>query len=262
MKILALDSATESCSAALFIDGRVITREKRLERGHAGHILAMADEVLGEAGVALATLSAIAFGRGPGAFTGVRLAASVTQGLAFGAGLPVVPVSDLRALAQRVLGSDPDVARVLACTDARMREVYWGCFERRDGLAAPLGDERLSKPDAVTLPGAWSRQVQASARSAGRTAIGPAAQPEEVALRLAGERVCGAGRGFAAYPQLRAALQGALDSLREELLPGAAEIALLAAPEVAGGRVFPPEQALPVYLRDDIARVPRPQSLN
>jgi tRNA threonylcarbamoyladenosine biosynthesis protein TsaB len=252
VKILALDSATESCSAALFIDGRVITREKRLERGHAGHILAMADEVLAEAGVALGTLSAIAFGRGPGAFTGVRLAASVTQGLAFGAGLPVVPVSDLRALAQRVLGADPDVARVLACTDARMGEVYWGCFERREGLAAPLGDERLSRPDAVTLPAAWSRQAQASASSAGRTAIGPAA----------GERVCGAGRGFAAYPQLRAALHSALDSLREELLPGAAEIALLAAPEVAGGRVFPPEQALPVYLRDDIARVPRPQSLN
>ena len=175
-------------------------------------------------------------------------------GLAFGAGLPVVPVSDLRALAQRVLGADPDVARVLACTDARMREVYWGCFERREGLAAPLGEERVSRPDAVMLPAAWSHQVQASARSA--------AQSREAALRLAGERVCGAGRGFAAYPQLRAALQSALDSLREELLPGAAEIALLAAPEVAGGRVFPPEQALPVYLRDDIARVSGQQSLN
>lgn len=254
MKILALDSATENCSAALFIEGRVITREQRLEHGHAGHILAMADEVLAEAGVALGTLNAIAFGRGPGAFTGVRLAASVTQGLAFGAGLPVVPVSDLRALAQRVLGADPDVARVLACTDARMREVYWGCFERREGLAAPLGEERVSRPDAVMLPAAWSHQVQASARSA--------AQSREAALRLAGERVCGAGRGFAAYPQLRAALQSALDSLREELLPGAAEIALLAAPEVAGGRVFPPEQALPVYLRDDIARVSGQQSLN
>jgi tRNA threonylcarbamoyladenosine biosynthesis protein TsaB len=262
VKILALDSATESCSVALFIDGRMITREKRLERGHAGHILAMTDEVLAEAGVALGTLSAIAFGRGPGAFTGVRLAASVTQGLAFGAGLPVVPVSDLRALAQRALGADHDVARVLACTDARMREVYWGCFERREGLAAPLGDEHLSGPDAVTLPAPWSRQVQASTRSAGKPPIGPTAQPGEAALRLAGERVCGAGRGFAAYPQLRAALHSALDSLREELVPGAAEIALLAAPEVAGGQVFPPEQALPVYLRDDIARAPNPQSLN
>jgi tRNA threonylcarbamoyladenosine biosynthesis protein TsaB len=244
VKILALDSATESCSAALLIDGRVITREKRLERGHAGHILAMADAVLAEARVTLGTLSAIGFGRGPGAFTGVRLAASVTQGLAFAAGVPVVPVSDLRALAQRALGADPDLARVLACTDARMHEVYWGCFERREGLAAPLGDERLSAPDAVRLPAAWAGQVQVSA-------------PGEVALRAPRERVCGAGTGFAAYPQLRAALHSALDSLREELLPGAAEIALLAAPEVAAGRVFPPEQALPVYLRDDIVRAPR-----
>jgi tRNA threonylcarbamoyladenosine biosynthesis protein TsaB len=242
VRILALDTATESCSVALLIDGRMITREKLLERGHAEHILPMADEVLAEAAVALGALSAIAFGRGPGAFTGVRLAASVTQGLAFGAGLPVVPISDLRALAQRVLEAEPAVARVLACTDARMREVYWGCFERQEGLAAPVGDEHVSKPASVTLPATWSGKVHACAGPATPERGGPA------------HRVCGAGSGFAAYPQLRTGVGIEWDSIREELLPRAVEIALLAVPEVAGGRVFPPEQALPVYLRDDVAR--------
>ena len=103
MRILAIDTATENCSAALLLDGRLSQREQRLERGAAEAILPMVEELLSEARVSLAMLSAIAFGRGPGAFTGVRLAASVTQGLAFGAGLKVVPVSDLQALAQRVL---------------------------------------------------------------------------------------------------------------------------------------------------------------
>src|SRR5690242_21347923 len=109
----------------------------------------MVDEVLATAGIGLRTLDAIAFGRGPGGFTGVRLAASVTQGLAFGAGVPVVPVSNLQALAQRLLAAEAGSDRVLVCADARMREVYWGCFERRDRLAAPAGPERLSTPEHV-----------------------------------------------------------------------------------------------------------------
>jgi tRNA threonylcarbamoyladenosine biosynthesis protein TsaB len=250
VRILALDTATESCSVALLIDGRLIVRERRLDRGHAEHILPMAGEVLAEGRVPLAALSAIAFGRGPGAFTGVRLAASVTQGLAFGAGLPVVPISDLRALAQRALEADPTLGRVLACTDARMREVYWGCFERADGLAQAVGDEHVSDPAAVALPLAWSRDAGAHVNPAAPAGPG-----------LAGG-LCGAGSGFSAYPQLRLALGADLDTIRAELLPGAAEIALLAVPEVAAGRVFPPEQALPVYLREDVASAPRPQSLN
>ena len=113
MRILALDTATENCSVALLIGRRLIAREQLLEHGHAERILPMVDELLKEAKVSLGALSAIAFGRGPGSFTGVRLAASVTQGLAFGAGLPVVPISDLRALAQRVMELDAAVARVL-----------------------------------------------------------------------------------------------------------------------------------------------------
>ena len=228
MRILALDTATESCSVALLIGRRLIAREQRLDHGHAEHILPMADELLREADVSLGALSAIAFGRGPGSFTGVRLAASVAQGLAFGAGLPVVPISDLRALAQRVMELDAAVTRVLVCNDARMHEVYWGCFERpaAGGFAAAVQDEQVGKPAAVTLPASWSGTKRA---------------------------VHAAGSGFAAYPELRSALAAHLDRVHEALLPRAAEIARLAGPEVASGRVLPAEQALPVYLRDDVA---------
>jgi tRNA threonylcarbamoyladenosine biosynthesis protein TsaB len=228
VRILALDTATENCSVALLIGRRLITREQLLEHGHAERILPMVDELLKEAKVSLSALSAIAFGRGPGSFTGVRLAASVTQGLAFGAGLPVVPISDLRALAQRVMELDAGVTRVLVCNDARLHEVYWGCFERLapEGLAAAAQDEQIGKPAAVTLPASWFGVHRA---------------------------VHAAGSGFAAYPELRSVLAGHLDRVHDGLLPRAAEIVRLAAREVAGGRVLPAEQALPVYLRDDVA---------
>ena len=229
MRLLAIDTATESCSAALLTDGVMRTREKRLERGHAGQILFMVDELLREAGIALGTLGAVAFGRGPGAFTGVRLAASVAQGLAFGAGLPVVPVSDLRALAQRALEADADVAQVLVCTDARMHEVYWACFTRdAAGLALPAGDERVGPPGGVHLPDTWRRETEAS-----------------------GGRLCGAGAGFAAYPELHNVL-GSGASILDDLLPRAQEVVRLAAAEAREGRVLPPEDALPVYLRDNV----------
>lgn len=237
MRILALDTATENCSAALLTDRTLVARERLLERGHAAQILPMIDEVLAEAGVALRSVDVIAFGRGPGGFTGVRLAASVTQGLAFGAGVPVVPVSNLRALAQRLLAADASIEHVVVCTDARMGEVYWGCFERHDGLAALVGDEQLSAPEDVRLPQEWSGNDDAHAVS------------------------FGAGRGFAAYPQLASALRPLLQAIREDVLPSAAEIAVLAAPETAAGRIFPPEQALPIYLRNDVVAAAGRQSL-
>ena len=126
MKVLAIDTASASCSAALLLGEHLLQRERLLERGHAEAILPMVDELLAEAAVPLTALTAIAFGRGPGAFTGVRLAASVTQGLAFGAGVPVVPVSDLQAIAQRALDTERAIERVLVCADARMHEVYRG----------------------------------------------------------------------------------------------------------------------------------------
>ena len=227
MKILALDTATENCSAALFINGTLLEREQLLGRGAAEAILPMVHELLAAAAVALRELDAIAFGRGPGGFTGVRLAASVTQGLAFGAGLRVVPVSDLQALAQRVLAAEPATGRVLACLDARMREVYWGAFERSEaGFALAAAPECVVAPEQVSLPVAWSTP------------------PAPI----------GAGSGFDAYPQLKAALAGRLGGVRERLLPRAREIAQLAVAEVAAGRLLAPEGAVPVYLRDNVAQ--------
>jgi len=230
VKLLALDTATENCSAALLINGKLLTRELLLNRGHAEHILAMVGELLTEADAALRGLDAIAFGRGPGAFTGVRLAASVTQGLAFGAGLRVVPVSNLQALAQRVLGQEPGTERVLVCTDARLHEVYCGAFERSTaGLAVAFDAERVVGPGLVKLPARW-----------------------------AAAQTVGVGSAFAAYPELCAALPGL--PVRAGLWPRAAEIARLAAVQVRAGRTVAPAEALPVYLRDDVAKATEPAS--
>ena len=226
MKLLALDTATECCSAALLVEDRRFTREAELVRGHAERILPMVDELLQEGGVSLRGIDAIAFGRGPGSFTGVRLAASITQGLAFGAGLGVVPVSDLRALAQRVFDEDRHVTRALVCNDARMQEVYWGCFERGSGgLAVERTAERVGPAGSVQLPPGW---------------------PD----------AAGVGRGLAAYPVLKTLAGVAVRPGWDRLLPRAAEVARLAVPEVAAGRLLVPEAAMPVYLRDDVARPP------
>jgi tRNA threonylcarbamoyladenosine biosynthesis protein TsaB len=230
LKLLGIDTATEACSAAVWLDGRILQREVEVERGHADLILTMVDELLAEAGVTLAAFDAIAFGRGPGSFTGVRLAASVTQGLAFGAGVPVVAVSDLRAVAQRavlqIVNNSVAVRQVLVCNDARMKEVYWACFELGgEGLMVPVGEERVSKPADVRLPDTWLEC-----------------------------KVYGAGRGFSAYPELRESLSSRLEIVAAQLLPRAQEIVLLAAAEVRAGRVATPEQAVPIYIRDDVAR--------
>ncbi|MGA7540503.1 MAG: tRNA (adenosine(37)-N6)-threonylcarbamoyltransferase complex dimerization subunit type 1 TsaB [Steroidobacteraceae bacterium] len=226
MRLLALDTATECCSAALLIGDRMLAREAELTREHAERILPMIDELLAEAGVSLRQLDAIAFGRGPGSFTGVRLAASLTQGLAFGAGLGVVPVSDLRAVAQRAFDEDSGITRALVCNDARMQEVYWGCFERgRDGLAEPNGAEGVAPPECVRLPSGWSG-------------------------------ASGLGRGFTAYPLLRRLAGVSTRSPADRLLPRAVEVVRLAVPEVSAGRLLGPEAAVPVYLRDDVARPP------
>jgi tRNA threonylcarbamoyladenosine biosynthesis protein TsaB len=226
VRLLALDTATESCSAALLVGDRLLTREAELARGHAERILPMVDELLGEAGIGLRGLDAIAFGRGPGSFTGVRLAAGIAQGLAFGAGLGVVAISDLRALAQRGLDGGSSVTRVLVCNDARMKEVYWGCFERgADGLALASGPERVGPAQSVQLPSEWTD-------------------------------ASGLGRGFAAYPVLRTLPGVEVRETWDRLLPRAAEVARLAVPQVTAGQLLDPQAAVPVYLRDDVARPP------
>jgi tRNA threonylcarbamoyladenosine biosynthesis protein TsaB len=227
MKLLALDTATEWCSVALWQDGEIAGRESRAERGHGGQLLNMIDALLAEAGIVLNALDALAFGRGPGAFTGLRLAASVTQGLAYAARLPVIPVSDLRALAQQLLVPPHQQARVLACHDARIGEVYWAGFRSVEGYA------QADTPEFVAPP---ERMIEAATAWLG-TGI-----------------TCGAGSGFAAYPAL-AALQTRLIMVRADLHPRAREIACLAARDGLRAAV-PAEQALPVYVRDNVAAAP------
>jgi tRNA threonylcarbamoyladenosine biosynthesis protein TsaB len=234
VRILALDTATENCSAALLINGRLLEREELIGRGHAERVLPMIDELLREAALKLPDLAAVAFGRGPGAFTGVRLAASITQGLAYAAGLKVAPVSDLGAVAQRALALPGAPPRVLVCADARMNEVYWACFERSpEGFAVTASPERVGSPESVEIPATWQR-----------------------------EGGVGAGSGFAAYPALIARFEPKLWTIHAGLLPRASEIATLALEEAARGRLLDPEQALPVYLRDDVATPAGGRSLN
>ena len=228
MKILAIDTASARCSAALWLDGQVASRAVPTARDHARLLLPMVDALLDEAGLRLRQLDALAFGRGPGSFTGVRVACSVAQGLAFGAGLGVLPVSDLRALASQALrcAVPGSVQQVFACMDARMGEVYWARFtvtaERMPETAAP---EYVMGPEAI-----------------------PAAHAEGTML--------GAGAGFAAYPQLAGRLGISATNCFPDLEPDAVDVAGLAAWEWAAGAVLlPPEAAQPVYLRDNVTFV-------
>lgn len=220
MKILALDTATGRCSVALSLEGQLIEVATDAEKAQAENILPLVDGLLKDAGLELASLDAIAFGRGPGAFTGLRVAAAMAQGLAYGAELPVLPVSNLAALAhaaRRVHG----VGRVLACLDARMQEVYWGLFETQALLTRALGAERLSKPDAVQPgPGSWF----------------------------------GAGSGWEAYGEILKPRVSELTGVDGGLLATAGDIAHLAVPALARGEGVHPEKALPVYLRDQVAK--------
>ena len=225
MKLLALDTATDLCSAALWLDGSLQWREALRPRGQGQLILPMIDELLAQAGMGLQQLDAIAFGRGPGAFTGVRLALSVAQGLAFSADLPLLAVSDLRAVAAQALNGKAAPDRVVICQDARMNEVYWACFQRSVRIADLIGIESVGAPGSVTLPEDWI-----------------------------GIPVCGAGSGFGAYRAALSAITAQLSGSDEALAPRAREIAQLAAADGLSQAVAA-EQAQPVYLRDEVAKV-------
>jgi tRNA threonylcarbamoyladenosine biosynthesis protein TsaB len=230
MKLLALDSATELCSAAVWIDGEVRTRAAVAPREHGRLLLPMIQELLAESGLKLAGLDAIAFGRGPGAFTGLRLAAAVAQGLGFASGRPLIGISDLRALAAQAL-CGATATRVLVCQDARMEEVYWACFEASGTPAIPrlLGAEQVSSPRAVQLPPPWVGGSEGG--------------------------VCAAGSGFEVYPTLCERWSALVTQWLPALRPRAEDIARLAAADGIECAVAP-EQALPVYLRDQVTAAP------
>jgi len=220
MRVLALDAATEACSVALLTNGALITRTIESGKSTAVKILSMAEEVMAEAQVSLSMLDGIAASIGPGAFTGVRISVAVAQGLAFGADLKVVPVTTLEALALQVL--DGPGSRALACLDARMGEVYWGCF-------------------------AWDTEF--GVPRSGALQVGP---PGSVSLDP-GAHYIGVGRGFSAYPVL-ATLPGlTTDAARSAALPNAREIARLGALRLKVGGALDPADLKPLYLRDKVA---------
>ncbi len=144
--LLALDTATEACSVALLHDGKVLSHYEVIPRLHAQRLLPMIKTLMAEAGIAMSALDAIAFGRGPGAFTGVRIAIGVVQGLAFALERPVLPVSNLAVLAQRAW-REHGVSQVASAIDARMDEVYWGCYHETAGEMRLLGDEAVMAPE-------------------------------------------------------------------------------------------------------------------
>lgn len=230
MKLLALDTATEACSAALSIDGEIISRYVLAPREHAHTIIPMMDELMAEAGISLSQLDAIAFGRGPGSFTGVRVAASLTQGVAYGAGLPVVPVSTLATLAQAAIEEEGS-SHVLSAIDARMQEVYWGEYRKDEqGYATLAGKEQVIPPGKVPMSD--------------------------------GNDFVGIGSGWQTYAdELKNRLGSRVSKTMPEALPQARYVARLAALYFKQGLTVKAPEALPVYLRDNVARKPGRKTL-
>ena len=218
MKLLAFETATEACSVALYLDGEIIERHEIAPRLHAEYALPWAEALLAEAGIKRAQLDAIAVSRGPGAFTGVRLAIALAQGIALALDRPVVTVSTLQAIAVQAQG-----ARILAAIDARMGEVYVGAFERRGDELFAISTEIVCAPGAVALPdneGAWH----------------------------------GVGTGFGAVEGALAAHLGSqLASIDASALPHAADVARLAVAGYARGEALAPERIEPAYLRNNVA---------
>ena len=217
MKILALETSTEACSVAIWMDGAVV---ERIESGnqHSGRILAMVDGLLQESGLSLTQFEAIAFGRGPGSFTGLRIGAGVAQGLAFGADIPVTPISSLAALAQGV-----NASKVLAAFDAHMNQIYLGAYMKNSqGIAVLTGLESVVAPSDASLP--------------------------------QGNNWVGAGNGWDKYyGVLLEHLRGHVVNWQKQVNPLARYVGHLGAVACQAGKALPAEQALPVYVRDDVA---------
>lgn len=222
VRLLAVETATEACSAAAYVDGDVVEEFRVCPNRHSHYLLPMVEQVLGKAGLAVSQCDALAFGKGPGSFTGLRIGAAVVQGLGFAADLPVVAVSSLAALAE----TQPTDA-VLAAFDARMDQVYWGAYQRdAQGLMALLGQEAVSAPEEVEAP----------------AEIGTCE---------------GVGSGWDRFSaRLRSALGHACAGWTAGGLPHAGAIARLAVPLLASGRAVTAELALPTYLRDRVVREP------
>ena len=207
MRFAAIETSTEWCSVAVWTDGEIAALERRAGNRHSELALPMLQHLLNDF-----SIDAVAFGAGPGAFTGLRIACGLAQGLALARNLPVLGVSTLEALAQ-----ESGAARVVACLDARMREVYYAALEKRAGR--------------------WHE------------VIAPQCVPPQSAPRPPGDGWLGAGNGFEVYPELKSRVS----SVRSEIHPTAVAVAQLAAPRLAAGEGVDAALALPVYLRDKVA---------
>ncbi|MHB1586035.1 MAG: tRNA (adenosine(37)-N6)-threonylcarbamoyltransferase complex dimerization subunit type 1 TsaB [Acidiferrobacteraceae bacterium] len=220
LQLLAIETSQDVCSVALFTAGGLVARSEHTPRGHALRLLPMVDEVLAEAGVGLRALDAIAYGQGPGSFTGLRIAAAATQGLAFGADRPVVAVSTLASLAQAL-----DAPRCAIAVDARMDQVYFGAYSRdADGIPALVGREQVAAPEDVQIP-AGDQQWQ------------------------------GGGSGWDRYAdRLRLRLGAGVSAWLPQLFPDARHLIPIALVYWKRGRAVAAHEALPVYLRNDVAK--------
>jgi tRNA threonylcarbamoyladenosine biosynthesis protein TsaB len=221
MIILALETATEACSVALWHHGELCERLSVAPNRHSALLLPMVEAVLAEGGLPLSRCDAVAYGEGPGSFTGLRIGVGAAQGLAYGAGLPTVGVSSLQALARRLRARHS-----LAAIDARMAQVYWCCFRRGDnGVPMPCGEARVDAPSAVRLPDFADDWIAA-------------------------------GSGADRYTDQL----GVTDRSRLGFLPGvhphAGDVAILAAAAAARGETEDPQRAVPRYVRDQVARRP------
>lgn len=214
VKFLAFDTATEWCSAALWIDGVCTQREIHAGQKHSDLLVPMLMGLLAESGLGLKQLDGLAYGMGPGSFTGLRIACGVAQGLALGADLPVLGISTLETLAEEA-GED----QVLACLDARMNEVYAALYRRQGEAWHCLSGPLVCPPGAVPLP--------------------------------QGDDYVGVGSGFAAYPEI--AQSRHLRRVDAALIPHARAMARLAAPRLQRGEGLPAENAEPLYIRDKVA---------
>ena len=217
MKLLAFDTSTQWLTVACVNGSQWIERAELAGQAHSQRVLPLVDEVLSEAQLALSDLDALAFGAGPGSFTGVRIACGVAQGLALGADLRVVPVSTLEALAESACQTH-GWTRVVACLDARMREVYIAAYRRED-------DRWIVERDAAVL------------------------RPDDIAAET--QESMGAGDGFAAYPDLASRL--GLVAVDASVMPKARAIAMLAMPRILAGEAVRAAEALPFYVRHRVA---------
>jgi tRNA threonylcarbamoyladenosine biosynthesis protein TsaB len=222
MNILAIDTCTEMCSAAVLKEGEIFEQAALTQRGHSDRILGMIDTVLAQADISLQQVDLLAFGRGPGSFTGVRVGVGVAQGIAFARQLPVVPVSTLAAVAQRAI-DEYGANKVAVALDARMGEIYAGHYIAQDGLAVSGDDEQVCKPEAF--------------------------------MPMSGRDWFAAGTGWQVYAsELNSGFAGQLQHTDASLLPTAAAMARLAQHAASQGQAIDAEQAVPVYLRDNVAK--------